>query len=236
MKWILALSIIFTLPTLAGDFFSIPVDAPNVGPVKQENAYRVAANLYLLNFNQVLQKTTKPLVIDLQWQSPYFGGGAVQDEHLVTVKLFGGMIRTPEMTEDILAAILCHELGHILGGEPYQDVPFAEWASVEGQSDFFAASVCLPAYFRQLQPSATPAELRSRIELAGLGFMQLSQKYATMDQTPVSLTNSAPEVAIELNRHSYPSDQCRLDTFKSGAACVTEATCRAPACWLPTQK
>lgn len=236
MKRILALSLLLAFQTFAADYFSLPVDAPNVGPVKQENAYRVAADLYLLNFNQVLQKTAKPLVIDIQWQSPYFGGGAVQDEHTVSVRIFGGMIRTPEMTEDIFAAILCHELGHILGGEPYQDILFAEWASVEGQSDFFAASVCLPAYFRKLQPTASSRDLRSRIELAAFGFLQLSQKYATANQEPVSLANSAPEVARVLNRHSYPSDQCRLDTFKAGAACLTEATCRAPVCWLPAQK
>lgn len=236
MRWILGFSLLFTLPVLAAGYFSLPVDAPNVGPVKQEQAFKVAADLYLLNFNQVLQKTTKPLVFDIQWQSPYFGGGAVLDEHLASVRIFGGMIRTPEMTEDVLAAVLCHELGHFLGGEPYQDILFAEWASVEGQADFFAASVCLPAYFRLHQPMATPVEVRTRIEQAALGLFKMSQKYATPDQAPVSLESSAPEVATELNRKSYPTDQCRLDTFKAGASCLTEATCRAPACWLPAQK
>jgi hypothetical protein len=233
MKWILTFTMLISLTAVAGDYFYLPVDAVNVGPVSLEKANQVSSRLFLQHFNEVLAKTTKPLVIQLQWESPYFGGGALQDDSLVYVRIFGGMVRTPEMTEDIYALILCHEIGHMIGGEPYQDIPGAEWTSVEGQADFFAASVCLPRYFKTLEPSLSADLIQQRIELAGLGFLQLSQKYATSNQEPVSLEKTATEVATELNRHSYPSDQCRLDTFKAGASCLTEATCRAPACWLP---
>lgn len=233
MKWILTLAILISLSAVAGDYFSLPVDAANVGPVTLEKANQVSAKLFLQHFNEVLTKTSKPLVIQLQWESPYFGGGAIQDEHFVYVRIFGGMVRTPEMTEDIYALILCHEIGHMIGGEPYQDIPGAEWTSVEGQADFFAASICLPRYFKTLEPSLSADLIQQRIDFASLGFFQLSQKYATSNQEPVSLEKNAAEVATELNRHSYPSDQCRLDTFKAGASCLTEATCRAPACWLP---
>jgi hypothetical protein len=233
MKWFLTLTLLISLSSAAGDYFSLPVGAENVGPVTLEKAHRIGSYLYLQHFNEVLTKTSKPLVIQLQWDSPYFGAGAIQDDSFVSVRVFGGMVRTPEMTEDIYALILCHELGHMIGGEPYQDIPGAEWTSVEGQADFFAASVCLPRYFKTLEPSLSVALIRQRIELAGLGFIHLSQKYATFTQEPASLEKTAPEVATVLNRRSYPGDQCRLDTFKAGARCLTEATCRAPVCWLP---
>ncbi len=218
----------------AAEYFSIPVDAANVGPVTQANAEKISADLIRLYFVEAFQKTQKPMMIQVLWEMPYFGAGVVEEAGpVIAIKVFGGMIRNPEMTEDILAAVMCHEIGHVIGGAPYQDVIDAEWTSVEGQSDFFAASKCLPRYFQMLQPRLTNVQLKQKIELAALGFFLISQKYATPDQVSVSLEKTAPEVAIELNRHSYPSDQCRLDTFKAGAACLTEATCRAPVCWLP---
>lgn len=218
----------------AADYFSLPPDAVNVGPVTQAKADKISADLFQLYFLEAFQKTQKPMMIQIEWEKPYFGAGvAEEDGPLIAVKIFGGMIRMPEMTEDILAAVICHEIGHVIGGAPYQDVIGAEWTSVEGQSDFFAASKCLPQYFHILQPTLTKEELKRKIELVGLGFFLIMHKYFSPLQPPVSLEKTAPEVATELNRHSYPSDQCRLDTFKAGAACLTEATCRAPVCWLP---
>lgn len=62
--------------------------------------------------------------------------------------------RTAAMTPDAYVAMLCHEMGHLLGGKPYSKntlKPTAEWvsntpSSSEGQSDYFSAS-CLQHYF-----------------------------------------------------------------------------------------
>lgn len=233
MKWILIVSFMLSMNSYAGGYFSIPADSPQAGPVTQVAADKIAADLFAMYFAESWQKTAKPLAILVDWQSPYFGGGVQQEGPAIHIKIFGGMVRTPEMNEDILAAVICHELGHILGGAPYQDIIGSEWTSVEGQADFFAASVCLPRYFKQLQPKTAVEDLQQKIMRAGLGLFQISQKYATPNQEAVSLERSAPEVATELNRHSYPSDQCRLDTFKAGARCLSDSTCRAPVCWLP---
>ena len=58
------------------------------------------------------------------------------------------------MTADAYAAMLCHEMGHLLGGKPYSEStlkPTAEWvsntpSSSEGQSDYFSAA-CLKNMF-----------------------------------------------------------------------------------------
>ena len=43
--------------------------------------------------------------------------------------------------------MLCHELGHHLGGTPTKDS--ASWASTEGQADYFATLKCLRKVFRK---------------------------------------------------------------------------------------
>ena len=58
----------------------------------------------------------------------------------------GGLARKPLMTADGIAGVVCHELGHLLGGYPKRvERP---WSSVEGQSDYFATAKCLKRYFR----------------------------------------------------------------------------------------
>lgn len=42
--------------------------------------------------------------------------------------------------------MLCHELGHHLGGAPFK--PDISWMSTEGQADYFSGSTCLKKIWR----------------------------------------------------------------------------------------
>lgn len=226
-----------TAKALLAEVFYLPPDAVNVGPVTQQQADQVVWKLFNIFYRDVYQKMGWPLVLENRWQDPYFGASAIKDLNgrYISVFIRGGFIRVPEMTENILALVLCHELGHVLGGEPYQTLPGSEWTSTEGQSDFFAASLCLPKYFQtKAHGTLSPAELRKKILESSLAAVLLFQKYSFQQEKPVSLEQVAPEVARELVRNVYPSSQCRLDTFKAGANCITDfSSCRAPVCWLP---
>ncbi len=60
------------------------------------------------------------------------------------VEIWGGLARHPEMTVDGLVTVLCHEIGHHVGGAP-KNVGFfgrSSWSSVEGQSDYWASMKC----------------------------------------------------------------------------------------------
>jgi len=219
------------------EVFFLPPGAAKTGTVTQQKADQVILKLFFLFYSEVYQKTGLPLILQNRWEDPYFGASASKSEipNSIAVYARGGLVRVPEMTEDILALVLCHELGHVLGGAPYQDVPGAEWTSVEGQADFFASSRCLPSYFQNLaEGKLEPKELQRKVLETSLATVLFFQKYSLAEKEPISLEKAAPEIATSLDRIRYPSLQCRLDTFKAGASCVTEpATCKAPACWLP---
>lgn len=53
------------------------------------------------------------------------------------VNMFGGLARRPEVTLDGFRMVICHEIGHHLGGFPNEG-----WASYEGQSDYYATHAC----------------------------------------------------------------------------------------------
>ncbi len=231
----------------ANEIFAIPAEQ-NQGLIS-ESLYEQTLQLYQQDyFLSVYNLTQLPLLIPSDWQSPYFGAYAQRKESAIELHVLGGMMRTPFSTPAIMAATICHELGHVLGGTPRQTIPFAEWTSTEGQSDFFAAFSCLPVVFKkypQYHPQVSVQSLDfcsndircARIAQTGLDLIQFFQKYSYQEFKSVSL-NQAEIPAKVLIRNQYPTDQCRLDTFKAAALCVKDnkLDCRPPACWLPEKE
>lgn len=75
------------------------------------------------------------------------------------VTVIESLLTLEEQTKSTLGIILCHELGHFLGGEPYvvgiQLTPAVrsrapKKMSCEGQADYFATSECIKTLARKL--------------------------------------------------------------------------------------
>lgn len=228
------------------DYFYLPPGSANVSALTESDYTTVVSKFLMRYFNKVYTATGKPLVIPFEWNSPYFAAFAESKEGYMKISLWGGVARAPGASKSVLAAILCHELGHILGGEPRQTIPGAEWSSIEGQSDFYAAAVCLPDFLRAhpefapvVSPEAEQVCQRNKdcgvVLQTGLDTVRFLQAYSYREFTPVSIFHSE-KPAEKLILNTYPSDQCRMDTFIEGARCQLGVTCRAPRCWLPSDQ
>lgn len=68
---------------------------------------------------------------------------ALQKGDLWYIQMFGGFARHKHGTLDSFRGIICHEIGHHLGGAPQGSDWWGSWASIEGQSDYFATSKCM---------------------------------------------------------------------------------------------
>ncbi len=97
-----------------------------------------------------------PLEISFDSQSALTSARAEIDEGGASITVDAGLMKSDKLSSDGLRVILCHELGHILGGAPRKSLPM-EWdgaaaadgeslMSSEGQADYYATLVC----FRQL--------------------------------------------------------------------------------------
>lgn len=225
------------------EYFYLPPGASPRSSVTEADYQEVIRKFTQQNFLKVYQQTGRPLVVPFEWDSPFFGAYAQDKEIYLQISLWGGMARAPGSSKATLAAILCHELGHFLGGEPRQTMEGSTWSSTEGQSDFYAASVCLPELLRahpEWVPTISSDVLKvcgpqlscQRVLQAGLETVQLFQRYSYRENIAVSLQTSE-NFTSELIRNTYPSDQCRLDTYVAGALCQLGGACRAPRCWLP---
>lgn len=151
------------------------------------------------------------------------------------VTMYGGLARHPDITDDGLMLIVCHETGHQVGGAPKYDYGKNDWAANEGQADYFATLKCLKRVLEKddnltvvskmnIDPEVTnkcksvyktesDIALCQRISMAGnsAGLMlagDVKISFNTPDRSKVRRTDS-----------DHPWPQCRLDTFFQGSLC-----------------
>jgi hypothetical protein len=160
---------------------------------------------------------------------------------------FGGLARMPKMSRDGAAQILCHEMGHAIGGAPYK-LGKDHNVSIEPQADYFSTQSCLRRVFA-LMPGPTMAEPLSPwveqhcagkySDASGLqwcyrAFQALESernyfRLARSTHAETSYETPDPTVVdyVNLNPEYYPSAQCRLDTLAAGTLGEPR-----PRCWF----
>ncbi|MDB2447494.1 hypothetical protein N9W79_02585, partial [bacterium] len=207
----------------------------------------ITANISKSKFNSILDNVEthyRPIVeaqygyLDVKryWSSSVVNATAERDGDDWIVNMYGGMARRPEMTPDGFTLVVCHELGHHLGGFPQ----ITDWGANEGQSDYFATHACAKKLWRsELSINATfrssvdsiakskcdetygsteDQNLCYRISKAGESLAGLLAVLQQRD-VPSFATPSTETVKRTNNRH--PEAQCRLDTYIAGALCTT---------------
>lgn len=181
------------------------------------------------------------IVINKNWADDQISAYAtrpVDGEFHITVS--GGIVRAKGMTKDSLALVLCHELGHHLGGAP-RTALYNGWPSAEGQSDYFATAKCLKKYYLELKneevditsnipekiiqdcnssyPNFVDMKICVRSMLASLDFANFLNNLPST-KVPVKLETPDTKVVKGNNINDYPRPQCRFDTLYSGALCT----------------
>ncbi len=157
------------------------------------------------------------------------------------VVMTGGLLRHKRNNPLVLAAILCHEIGHHLGGSPYK---FGnQWASAEGQSDYFATNQCAKKLFAhrdapEIYLGKTPSIIKnecsknftklnniqtciksSLISIAASNFLRTISANRRGRRTKKTDINKRDKSVVNDTNTSYPSPQCRLDTLFEGSLC-----------------
>lgn len=203
------------------EYFCIsPEMAPN--SIISERDFVEIPKKILALFSQELKSKKYPVQFDTRWNSPYFGAGVSLYNQKFNIVVFGGMARIDGMTKEAYATVICHELGHIIGGAPYSKMKGYEWSSIEGQADFFAASVCLPRYFISL--GVGQKSLKNEIEASAYEFFE-TVKFVSSEtkNQPLIRWHATQEVAKETIQ-GYPSIQCRYENYRESSV--------RPACWF----
>jgi hypothetical protein len=248
-KWILGLALL----TLTSTSFACDIDGKS--GFAPENDLYISEDVKSINgidesvFNAVIDEISavyEPIirangdtyVINRRWSDGTVNASAQRQGKRVIVNMYGGLARHEKITKDGFAIVMCHELGHHLGGAPQVGSLFTKWASNEGQSDYFATLKCFRkvylnddnvAKINKMNVDAAveaqcnaqwnneqDAALCMRSAMAAkstadlLASLRSSEmpKFETPDSSVVSRTNDA-----------HPAAQCRLDTYFAGSLC-----------------
>ncbi len=132
------------------------------------------------------------------------------------VIVYGGVAALPSINEDVLALLLCHELGHLYGGMPWGDE--YNKLSLEGQADYWS-----PLCFKKVLPKLSVRVSPLRLQEAAL---ILTAFYADNRKLPHPGVSTPDISVVETTNQTHPLPQCRLDTILSG-----DALRARPACW-----
>ena len=182
------------------------------------------------------------LVINRLWDDETVNASAERQGNNYVINMYGGLARHPAITQDGMALVACHEMGHHLGGAPkYGGM---DWASNEGEADYFANSKCLHRVFAdsnsksftrmasddEIAAKACAASFKTsgeraictRSAAAGMSVTQLFRALRQQDAQPHYDTPDPKQVTEMFDAH--PETQCRLDTYYQASLCSAPFT------------
>jgi subtilisin-like proprotein convertase family protein len=205
------------------------------------------ANMTQDEFNDIINEVVdayKPIVdangavlkSNNLWTNTTVNASAEQQGKNWIINMYGGLARRAEVTPDGFAMVVCHELGHHLGGFPFYGDD--DWAASEGQSDYFATQSCArkiwgkknsenARYADQITDFeknkcnsvwSNPADRNLCYRTTAAG-QSLANLLSALNNLGTPKTNTPDRRIARTTQVSHPQGQCRLDTYFSGALC-----------------
>ncbi len=222
--------------------YTIPVSEKNEG--LSEAQYNAVIDKVEAIYRPIIEDNGYSLTVNRLWSDPRVNAGTTKKGTEWILNMYGGYARHSLVTEDGYALVMCHELGHHLGGTPRKVFDSGEtaWPSVEGQADYFATLKCLRKIFRKDNNEAViaaldvPAVIRDkcsknfkesweaaiciRTSLAGISIGAIS---AAIRNTTAPSVDTPDESVVEKTYEAHPLPQCRLDTYFQGSICAVSS-------------
>lgn len=203
-----------------------------------------AATTAVLNaYAGAATKNGAKLVMINDWADPTVNAYAEEEDGNYNVHMFGGLARRPEITPDGFSLVVCHELGHHLGGFPLYST--TDWAASEGQADYWGVKDCGKKLWEKSPATNKKAaqkiiadghvpravDLCSKVYAkSGENNVNLCIRIASAGQSLADLLanlggETAPEYStpdrsrVTTTNVAHPAAQCRLDTYLSADLC-----------------
>lgn len=190
-------------------------------------------------YSPIFKRQDLTFRIESNWEDKQvnaFAGVRGKDRYIL---VYGGYARHPLMTKDAFLSVICHEIGHHLGGFPKKNS--SSWSSSEGQADYFSTLKCmklalkedennarvtenlnLPADVLKLCkaqfPKADDYQICLRSAQAAEDHGRVLADLSKQDPFSVSLITPDPN-RVETTNLKHPGTQCRVDTKLAGALC-----------------
>jgi hypothetical protein len=162
--------------------------------------------------------------------------------------MFGGLARHETITEDGMSLVVCHEIGHHIGGAPKKGgsaggwgggAGASTWASNEGQADYFATLKCLRKSFlnddniaivslmtvpKALTDACKKSSKNDKEDNAlcirtSMAGKSVSDLFSVLGRLPATKFETPDSKVVTKTDDNHPKAQCRLDTYFQGSLC-----------------
>lgn len=217
---------------------SIPVNSKMSNNMTKADFDKVISKIEMI-YSPIVKELGKRLKVHRKWASAEVNAKAYpsRSRQVLHVEMYGGLARHRKNSADGFTMVLCHELGHHLGGAPRKGNSW--WASNEGQSDYWAALKC----FRKFARNDDNEKIVSKMTIPSIVKTTCEANFSTADDINICLRSSM--AALDLGKvlndlrkekrivkfstphskvvrktdDSHPASQCRLDTMYQGSIC-----------------
>ncbi len=217
----------------------ISVNAKRFGGMTEEQFNKTIDSVEHI-YAPIVAELGGTLKVDRKWTDATVNAYAQRSGSTWMVSMFGGLARHETITEDGFALVVCHEIGHHIGGAPKKTSAWSNpWASNEGQADYWATLKCLRRTWLNdnneeiIKGMTIPAALEAacgqqhlwnadralciRTSMAGDSVAKLFQ---ALSKDPKASEFSTPDAKVVTKTNdSHPATQCRLDTYFQGSLC-----------------
>lgn len=219
---------------------SIPVSQKSKGMT--ESKFYKLIDLVADSYKDILIKEygAKDFIVHKDWKSDKVNAATRKKDGNFELIAYGGLARFDLLSNDAFLIVLCHEIGHLMGGAPTYK-PFDD-ASSEGQADYFSTSKCFKKIMkgkehnikRDLIPefvSSKCDKVYSRGEdrlicyrsyLAQESMARVIESLSGAESLSLNVLTPDPYERMFTVFNGYPKPQCRVDTLFSGSLCNTD--------------
>lgn len=241
---VLACSINGTGGFLPENDLYIPANLKGIQTGITEAQFNAAIDSVETLYAPIVSSMGGKLEIERKWTDGTVNAYAQQSGKSWKVAMFGGLARHKTITQDGMALVVCHELGHHIGGAPKKAGSIFggaanAWASNEGQADYFATLKCLRKTFlnddniaivaamtvpktlsdackKSTKNDKEDSALCIRTSMAGKSVANL---FSELSKLPEAKFDSPDSKVVSKTDDAHPKAQCRLDTYFQGSLC-----------------
>ena len=220
----------------------ISTSIKNTNPMNEEIFNSIIENVNNIYGPIVINDFQSTLIINGDWESGRVNARAHRSINGYEIDMLGGLARHEKNTPDGFTMVLCHELGHHIGGAPKKTGRVNKWATNDGQADYFASLKCLRRLFDNdnnqeiVARLNVPAEVKNacdsqfniendssicqRSAMAGMALANVMHSITKKKVAP-QFNTPDPKV-VRKTYYKHPKTQCRLDTYYAGALCAID--------------
>lgn len=228
---------------------NIPAGMESLAQGIDEKTFHAVIDRIEKVYAPIIRAQRGTLKVHRKWEDGTVNANAIRffGKH---INMYGGLARYPGMTADGYAMVMCHELGHHLGGSPSIRNILGTYGN-EGQSDYFAATKCFRRVFGNDDNVAVMSSVdvpkdvtkacsntfKSQKEIALCQRSAMTGKVLAKVLWSMGRSGSQPREpaqspefstpstnVVKVTDNSHPLGQCRLDTMMAGSICGVSFT------------